>query len=232
VPRLGDEVRYWLSRGTANVRVPGRRGLYVTADPTFTDSSDEAVFGAVLAKQMVDGEPWLIRGVFRTDSSGRTPVLARVVVEHFTDPDREVTGTVIREINFGAIRDAGLVKIRQRAEARSMFRGPFRDSPEDLATMARAAREAARSRVARGAYSAEHYHNVARNLFRLQSETRSWLPALADFYSKQLGDEVHPERVRGWIKTATKLGFIAPGKRGKPRREPGPKYKEEPNDGS
>jgi hypothetical protein len=33
--------------------------------------------------------------------------------------------------------------------------------------------------------------------------------------------------MRGWIKRATKLGFLAPGKQGVAWREPGRNYKEE-----
>src|SRR5437868_3209341 len=93
-PELEEPFLSWLARGTANVRVAGKHDLWVYGTE-YSDPADEAVFGRLLAKQRIGGEPWLIRGVLRA-VSGRQPVLSRVTIEHFKDPSREVTGTVVR----------------------------------------------------------------------------------------------------------------------------------------
>jgi hypothetical protein len=224
-----------LMGGAQALRVAGRAGLWVYADP-FDDPNDPAVFASVVARQDIDRQKWLIRGVLR-EAAGGPPILTRVAVEHLGGPDVEVTGAIVRDVNFATIRDAALAHLRRRADVMKV-KGvkeraglPLVVAPERARQMEQAAKRAAKARGPRGAYTPEHYHQVARNLLRLQREGRRTLDALCELYGKQLDEEIHPERMRGWIKQATKLKFLAPGKPGVAKREPGPNYKKGDDDG-
>jgi hypothetical protein len=215
-----------LRAGSRVLKVKEKAGLWVYAD-AFTDPFDEAVFASVLARQDIDSNKWLVRGVLRS-AADAPPILTRVAVEHLGAPDVEVTGAIVREVNFATIRDAALAHLRRRAQVMPLVGV----APERLHEMEQAAKRAAKARGPRGAYTTQHYYQVARHLLRLQDEGhRSTLDALSDLYAKQLGEEVHPERVRGWIKQATRLGFLAPGKPGVAARKPGPNYKKGDDDG-
>jgi hypothetical protein len=190
-------------------------------DPKAFDRPDPAVFASVFARQDLDGTRWLIRGVLRTSAAG-APILARVTIEPLDDLELEVTGRVIRDVSFATIRDAALVHLRRRARA-----APY-VSDRRVRELERAAKVAAMTRGRRGAYTTEHYHEVARTLVRLQrNQRKNTLDELRKFYAEQLGEDVKGERVRGWVKEATRLGFLAPGRKGVAHREPGPNYKED-----
>ncbi len=183
---------------------------------------DDRVFAAVFAVQHIDHQPWLIRGVLRGGTSG-PPILSRVAIEHFHDPDREVTGTVLRDLRFGEIRDRALTRLRERA--RNL--GAMSFVPEPTARAAGvAAKKAGRGAIpvgSRGAYQPEHYRHIAeRYLALVESGRRDVIKALEEEEGKRLGEPVGHERMRDWVRKATKLGFLAPGSPGTVARQPGP----------
>lgn len=188
---------------------------------------DELVFGAVGAVQHIAGEPWLVRAVIRGSTAG-PPVLARVAVEHFRDLGREVTGAILRDLRLGEIRDRALIRLRERGT--NLAAMSF--VPESWRTAAREAGEkAGRGRIAvgpRGAYPAEHYWHIAeRYLALVATGRRDVLNALSEEESKRLGEPIGRERIRDWVRKATRLGFLAPGQPGTVGRRPGTNYERE-----
>jgi hypothetical protein len=186
----------------------------------FEEPGDAAVFGAVYAVQMLKDEPWLIRGVLRSGGLAG-PALVRVTVEHFTEPAREVTGSVIRDINFGQIRDAALAYLGPRADFIKIMADAGVQLPYDSSRVqaiekasAEATKAPSRSRRIR---SVDDYRRLAVRYLELVAEgRRDVLKALAD------EEGVRRETVRGRLRKATELGMLGPGKQGRAGREPGP----------
>jgi hypothetical protein len=204
-------------------RSPKRKPLGgVVAHDWRDPDGDERVFAAVFAVQHIDRQPWLVRGVLRTGASG-PPVLSRVAIEHFHDPGREVTGTVLRDLRFGEIRDRALTRLRDRADNL----GAMSFVPEARAApAAEAAKKAGRGRISidsRGAYPLEHYRHIAeRYLALVASGRRDVLKALSEEEGKRLGEPIGHERMRDWVRKATRLGYLGSGTPGSVSRQPGP----------
>jgi hypothetical protein len=226
VPELSRQVyeefdALWCSVKKATAVMPAP---WVLAE-AFDDPDDDAVFGAAFAVQLVDKEPWLVRGVLRSVPPG-PPVMSRITVDHLTDRAREATGKVVRDINFGTIRDAALMRLRQRGHNRTLLHASDPDLftkkqvAEAEATAIRAARGA---RGPRGAYTAEHYRRIALRYLELVADgRRDVVNALCEEEAERLGEPVARERMRDWIRKTVRMGFLAPGKSGVVGREPGP----------
>jgi hypothetical protein len=186
-------------------------------------AGDALVFGAVFAVQHIDGEPWIVRAVLRQSDAG-PPVLSRVTLAHFNDPGREVTGAIVREIRLGTIRDRALVRLRERG---ANFAAMSAMLPEPWVMAAReAAEKAGRGQIASGAHGAyprDHYRHIAeRHLALTAMGRRDVLKALCEEESKRLDEEIGRERMRDWVKKATRFGYLEPGAPGKVGRRPGP----------
>jgi hypothetical protein len=222
---------------TATDRSAFKPPPWVEADH-FPDETDQHVFGAVLGVWLVRDQPWLVRGVLRSVEDG-PPVLARVAVEHFADPPtKEVTGSVMREINFATIRNLALDRLRERGLAIGfLHESGVAIFDSYRANVMQAADEAAKHKLARGphgGYPAEHYRHIARRYLALvRSGRRDVQRALCEEESERLGELIKRERMREWVKKATQMGFLAPGERGKAGRHPGPNLNQpkEDNDG-
>src|SRR4051794_16755005 len=186
------------------------------------DPEDALVFGAVFAVQHISGEPWLVCAVIR-QSDGGPPVLSRVKIEHCNDPGHEVTGAIVREIRFGTIRDKALVRLRERganlAAMTAILPKPWVVAAQD------AAEKAGRGKIAAGAHGAyppDHYRHIAeRHLALVADGRRDVLKALCEEESVRLDELIGRERMRDWVKKATRLGYLEPGQPGRVGRRPG-----------
>jgi hypothetical protein len=132
----------------------------------------------------------------------------------------------MRDINFGTIRTAGLARLRERASAIRLLEGSTSaafDSYRDSVVGAGHKATGSPTRGPHGGYPAEHYRGIARRYLELvRLGRRDVLKALCEEWSEVLGESVKRERMRGWLRTATQIGFLAPGQRGKAGRQPGP----------
>jgi hypothetical protein len=212
-----------------------------------TDEADEAdalaSFVALApARRSRSGEAewWLVRGVLRRSAEG-PPLLTRVSVEHWKDPEAEVTGIAMRDLNFGAIRESAcaslafqpvIFKIGEKVAQQGGY-NVFRLAGWNEQWAQAAAAEAERPlRRGRKGYPKEHYHRIAlRYLDLIGSGRRDVLKALAAEEEKRLGRAVPRETVRDWVRKATELGFLAPGKQGRASARPGPNLKPKEKDG-
>jgi hypothetical protein len=198
----------------------------VVAQP-LTDPHDEAVIAELAAGTLVDGEPWLVRAVLRRDPKG-PPFVARLSVEHFPVDDVEVTGTVLRALPLARIRDLALAWLIPVALAREAMAevGGWGETPESAQRAREAADEAAKPKPGRRALPREHYAGIAaRYLEHLEDGRRNVLVVLAE------EEGVPRETVRDWVRKATKLGFLAPGKPGRAEKRPGPNlYRKDDDD--
>jgi hypothetical protein len=232
VPELDAFLLEGLFRRRKHLAASGTASIWVDAEP-FHDDTDARVFGAAFARQEIDGEPWLVRGVLRSVESGR-PVMCRVVIEHFSDQAREVTGTVARDINLGTIRSEALIRLREKAGSRVLL-AQSGHLPQETAEMARAAAvEAARGALARGphgGYRPEHYRSIALRRLELDAEGQTGVVGkLCAEWSALLSERVDRERMRDWLRKATQMGFLSPGRPGVTTRKPGPNLYPKEND--
>lgn len=189
---------------------------WVLAEP-FTDPADDSVFGAAFAVQIVDGEPWYVRGVLR-EVPAKAPVMSRIAVEHFDEPAREPSGNVLRRITFGAIRDEALAELVRRG--RSFTAMTRLTTPSEAAGAREVAAIAgrARPRGPHGGYSPEHYRGIAQRYLELVSGgRRDPVKALCE------ESDTERETMRDWIRKATRMGYLAAGQPGVAGRAPGPK---------
>jgi hypothetical protein len=205
-----------------------KRQRYTVYEPPERGDA-EAVIGYVSAIEWIsassrsESQPWLVRGVLH--KAGRRPILRSLVVEHFTNPDAEVSGWVLRGIPVAQIRDEALRWAVNRGDYIEVLGAGWAVSGEDMARARRIADEAAETPLARGpkGYGAEHYRRIAfRYLELLREGRRDVLVALAEEESERLGREVRRETVRDWVKKATRLGFLAPGTPGRAEERVGP----------
>lgn len=192
----------------------------------YTQSGDTRVFGAVFAIQHLEGEPWLVRGVLREGDEG-PPILTRIAVEHFSDPNREVGGAIMRDIRFAEIRDRALVRLRERAWSLAHIKA----APPATVDAAHAAAKKAARKIAvgpHGAYPTDHYRYIAeRYLALVASGRRDIHRALCEEESERLREPIGRERMRDWVRKATELGFLESGRRGFVGRLPGPNLRRE-----
>jgi hypothetical protein len=169
----------------------------------------------------IGGEPWTVEGDLRASPTG-PPILSGVTVEHLRK-DREVTGTVLRDIAIARLRDDAFSQFFSRAAALSVGAdarvGGFTEA--GAAGAERAADEAAKPRRRR---PESHYERIARRHTELANKrTRNVLQVLAEEESEREGRVVPRETIRDWVSKATELGFLAKGNRGKAVARPGPR---------
>lgn len=208
-----------LDRLARLARAKSGGALRVFARP-FNDG-DPAVFGAFHALQRVGGEWWYVRGVLRRRDVG-PPLLRRVVVEHLSDSSREVSSTVMRELNFGTIRGEALIALREHAGSKALLAESGLVTVKEAELARRAAIEAAKGkRGPHGAYPVERYRHVAVRYLAVQDQTRAVIKALCEEAPDEFGEPVEYDTMRDWIRKATKLGFLEPGTAGVPGRKPG-----------
>jgi hypothetical protein len=176
------------------------------------------------ASRTGDVEWWLVRGVLRRSDEG-PPGLARVAVEHFDDPNAEVTPTTMRDLNFGTIREQACHALAFAEVIHDVhLKGRGGWTRHDDAWVRKVAEEAKRPlRRGRKGYPNEHYRWIAvRYLEIVGTGRRDVLKALATEEEARLGRPVPRETVRDWVRKATELGYLAPGKRGRASARPGP----------
>jgi hypothetical protein len=200
----------------------------------FDDPDDEAVKAAVFAVQSDHGEPWLLRGVIRLVEGG-PPILSRVSVEHFGSAAMEVTSTAIR-FPLARVRSLALARLREKRTFLEIFReAGWEVQPEEEEWARQIEREAKKLTLSPGpkGYPRNFYRRLAlRHVDLVRSGRRDVLKALADEETERLSRRVPRETIRDWIRKATELEFLAPGKRGVAEERPGPKlYKKEDDDG-
>lgn len=206
----------------------------VIAQP-LDDSLDESEIAEFAAGTLVNGEPWLIQGVLRSDPAG-PPIVARLRAENFPVADVEVTGTVLRSLPIARIRDKALAWLIPLAVGRQALADAsgWAITPDDVERARETAAQAERPQRGRRGHPPEHYRRIAfRYLELLKDGQRKVLVALADEESERLGRTIPRETVRDWVRKATRLGFLAPGKRGRAEARPGPNLykKKEETDG-
>jgi hypothetical protein len=193
---------------------------------SFEDPGDDAVFGAAFAVQLLDGEPWYVRGVLRQVSS-RPPAMSRIAVEHFTDPARQPSGSVLRRLTLGAIRDEALAELVRRGHAiGAMKRLTSASERADARRVGEIAAEA-RPRGPHGGYSRELYRRIAERYLELvAANRRDPINALCE------EEGTKRETMRDWIRKATRMGYLAPGQPGVAGRSPGPKLNPKSKEGN
>jgi hypothetical protein len=207
---------------------------WVLADEADEDDALASFVALTLAKRSRSGEhePWLVRGVLRRSAEG-PPMLSRASVEHFDNPEVEVTSTAMRDINFGTIREraCGALALKQDVfDAVTKTEGLAADELAALVGwneqwIRDVAAEAQRVPLRRGrpGYPEEHYRWIAlRYLALIKEGRRDVLKALAAEEGRRLSREVPRETVRDWVRKATELKFLAPGKQGRASARPGP----------
>jgi hypothetical protein len=201
----------------------------VVADP-FNDPDDGEVFAVVYAIQVVRMiEPWLVRGVLRRSRLG-PPMLRRVAVEPFlVDPPWEVTGEVVRSLNFASIRNEALTRLSALTTVHaitSKTSGVSAWSSQQIEAVERAAANPPKASGPSRGYPIDHFRRIAIRYLELVAEGRRDV-------AKALAEEegIKRETARGWLRKATTLGMLGPGRPGHAGREPGPNlYRTEEKD--
>jgi acyl-CoA reductase-like NAD-dependent aldehyde dehydrogenase len=94
--------------------------------------------------------------------------------------------------------------------------GGWNVTVEDVERAEQAAKQATKPARGRRAKPREHYQRIALRYLDLASRRRDVLVALAD------EEGVPRETVRDWVRKATKLGFLAPGRPGRAETRRGP----------
>lgn len=170
----------------------------------------------------------MVHGVLRQRK--QLLVVSELDVEPNVPGGGEVTGTVLRALNIAQIRQRAMDALPGVLWAREAMRraGVFNITDADVRRARRAASLAAQQPLNRGrrGYGPNHYRRIALRYLELVSEgRRNVLVALA-------AEEGRPrETVRDWVRRATELGFLSPGKQGRAEARPGPNlYRIEEND--
>ena len=148
--------------------------------------------------------------------------MSRVAVEHLpplreanddehADLMREVTGLVVRAIPFARIRDRALSQLPARASALELLAEVGVPVPASERQAARAVADAAASLPG----GPDHLGYLAERYRALVAAGRyDVLKALVEEESRRLGSEVPRDRVRGWLRRATAVGLLPPGRPG------------------
>lgn len=225
--RIRDEHTWARARGELEARFAQRKRYDWPEIRTWTIDDDEVREIEFLAGHWLKPtdrapreKPWLISGVLRR-SKQRSWIVSELSIEPGKDNGGEVTGTLLRGINVANIREQVLGKLPAIALAREVM-PEF--SEEAAARVRSAADEAGRQSLnrGRGGYPLDHYRRIAfRYLELLGAGHRKVLVELAAEESERLGRQVPRETIRDWVRKATRLGFLAPGKPGRAEPRPG-----------
>jgi hypothetical protein len=228
-----DPRAYRYLRGLAHAHAEGRGKMpppWAIAD-RFVDPNDGAVIASVIAALPVEGELWLIRGVLRRAEQGPLK-FSRLAIEHFDQPDAEVTGRLLHLIPVATIRERALAWLRAKDPTFSVLaEGGYKFSAADRRWARRVTAEASKQPLKRGrkGYPSEHYRRIALRAVELfESGRRDVVKALEE-------EECRPyQTIRDWIRRARQpeLGFLEPSKQGQTNFRPGPNlYRKEKEDG-
>jgi hypothetical protein len=229
-----DELRRWF-RGRFADAIKHRDEFewpVVQTTPRVDDKHESFADAYFAAGVIVAEDPWLVMGILRVTSDG-PPYISELSVEHFPDPDVEVTGAVLR-FPLAEIRDKAVAEIRGPLLVVYEAMAEIGDvTPETLERVESMAKKAENTRPGRRAKPPEHYRRIAlRYLELLKQGQRHVLKALAAEESEREGRTVPRETVRDWVRKATKLGYLMPGTQGRASARPGPKlYRKEKGDG-
>jgi hypothetical protein len=196
---------------------------WVTVDAVSSGASFVAV-------DVVNDEPWLVRGYLRVAEEGF--VISRVGVERFQfgdtghgarleEAEADVTGKVLRGVRLGEIRERAVRRLQERGIAYGALERTGWDLSaeefEQARRLAEAARELPRTRGRKG-YPPDHYRRIA----------IAYIDDIREHGSRGVLDRLaRAERferptIRDWIKRARELGFLAPTKQGRAEARPGP----------
>jgi hypothetical protein len=203
---------------------------WVMADAWQLDD-DKAVFARVVAVFLApavtngDAEPWLVRAALRLDAH-QHPTISRIGVEHLTNPDREVTGVILKRVPAPTIRNRALAYLLQREKTLDVMKKAGVELPQGWYESASHVATLARSELKRGpkGYPREHYRRIALRCIELHRQgVRNVLRVLAD------EEGVPYETARTWRDVARrKYRYLAPSPRqGQAWFEPGPNLYEE-----
>ena len=196
-----------------------------------SEATDPSVFSAVFAVQLVAGEPWFVRGVLQQSQTG-PPVLSRVAVQHLNDPQREVTGPILRGLRLAAIRDEALRVLPRSAVVQTWLskvpdalpthasRRRTPAAPLISKQKAAATREAAAMAAGqpRRLLDDAHYRRIATRFLEIPG--RGVLRTLCAEESERWGEDIPIERMKQWLREATDREYLVGVKKGA-RRLPG-----------
>jgi hypothetical protein len=165
-------------------------------------------------------QPWVFRGILRRSTRGLL-VVSEFEVEPYRPGGAEVTGTVLRGVRLAPIRQKAIAALGGIAlfHETAASAGLSRISKEDVKRAQRAAADAEKQPLNRGrhGYPPDHYRRIALRYLELIGQgRRDVLVALATEEGRKR------ETIRDWVRKATKLGFLAPGKQGRAEARPGP----------
>jgi hypothetical protein len=182
-----------------------------------------------VAVQVIQEEPWLIRGTLARDAVTGLVNVGQLTVEPLGHGS-EVTGTVLRKVKVAKIRDSALRHLRFigfdpvvhfSADSRPLRVYPDVDKPRYAALIA----EPSRKRRGRPGLPESRYREVAL--------------AYLELYNSGLRRGIHGElmrrysapyqTVRDWVARARKLGYLTPGQPGRAGAEPGPRLSDLPD---
>jgi hypothetical protein len=229
-------------RALRSGRTPGgaavKSGAIVNVSAKPADDRRSGELARFLAGVLIAPRPdeqlraWQVEGVLCRDPNG-PPLVCALEVRHFPlskrEPRSEVTGTILRGVPLGRIREmafeglAGTLEARRSMAASDLFPHV---SAEDVDPAERATSETRKPRRGRRGLPDEHYRRIAlRYLQLIELGRRNVLVALAEEESNRAGHPIPRETVRDWVRKATERGYLAPGKPGRAVARPGPKFK-------
>jgi hypothetical protein len=199
-------------------------------DPPWVTVALSPSGAAFVAVEIVNNEPWLVRGHLDPTESGF--VISRLGVERFLFTDtgygarletgpEDVTGSVLRGLHPNKIRERALVGLQEKGIAHeAMNRAGWNLPPKEfdqVRRLAEAARELPLNRGRHG-YPADHYRRIAiAYIDEVKAHGgRGVLGRLAS------AENVSRATIRDWVKRARELGFLAPTKQGRAEATPGP----------
>jgi hypothetical protein len=249
--RIRNQARWDGARGDMHAAFENRGGLdwpyvltWLVPQPDEDRPADEDDVAEFIAGDWIKptdrapdahAQPWVMHGILRRSKRGLL-VVSELDIEPNLPGGAEVTGTVLRGVRLTPIRQKAVAALGGIALAReaAAAAGLFNVSKEDAERARRAAAEAEGQPLNRGrkGYPQNHYRRIALRYLDLIGEgRRDVLVALAAEESKRQGRKVPRETIRDWVRKATTLEFLTPGKQGRADARPGPKLypKEEDN---
>jgi hypothetical protein len=226
---LGEREEAWFKAHLSELPRMSKREREGTFPVVFANPIGDAtgdVFGSFAALDLIDGEPWLVKGdLASVDGVALTQALT--IWRWRGGSGSEVTGTVLRSVRVALIRDRALQGLRRADVAVDSYRtllGLSALDERERELIRRAAASARREGLKRGrtGYPDDHYRGVALRYLELVDEGYGRQPGkgirsrLARDYDRP------PETVRDWIRRARELGFLEGGGPGRLDVRPGP----------
>lgn len=194
-------------------RPPDRRGSVVVVELFAVEP--------LAASKAAPREPWLASALITASRAG-PPALAPVVVEHLTDPERDVPRQVTHDMRLGTIRDIALAWLRHQPMFVNALRilDPSISSNEkiwaDTAAQLSAVKPPGLGRKRR---VDSEFLGVAVRAIELAREGRRDVRVQIHRETQYDGDSV-----ADWFKRARGIGYLAPTTRGKSDYREGPAF--------